>query len=75
MGWRVTALAGVVLLAAACGGGGAAAGPGTHQTGYGRELAYARCMRAHGDLGFPDPQSDGTFTTTKRNSGAFFGLP
>ena len=30
-------------------------------TAYQKELAYAQCMRAHGEPGFPDPQSDGTF--------------
>jgi len=56
------ALAVLALLAAAC-GGGAPAGPGAGQAGgqtpYQQALAYARCMRAHGEPGFPDPTSQG----------------
>ena len=56
------ALAGIAVLAAACGGGPAAvAGPGAGQTPYQQALAYARCMRAHGDPQFPDPNSQGLF--------------
>ena len=40
---------------------------------YQKELAYAHCMRAHGDPGFPDPQSNGAFISTKANRGAFSG--
>jgi hypothetical protein len=55
-------LAGIAALAAACGGGSAAgAGSGTGQTPYQQALAYAQCMRAHGDPGFPDPNSQGLF--------------
>ena len=76
--WRVgvlpAAAAGIALLAAACGGGSSGGtGTGIHQTVYQRELAYAQCMRAHGDPGFPDPQSDGTFNETPANAGAFHG--
>jgi hypothetical protein len=56
------ALAGIVLEAAACGSGPPAGpGPGSGQTPYQQALAYARCMRAHGDPGFPDPSSQGLF--------------
>lgn len=60
---RVTvALAGIAALAAACGSGPAASdGPGSGQTPYQQALAYAQCMRAHGDPGFPDPSSQGLF--------------
>ncbi len=66
-------VAGITLPAAASGGGPSAAGPGAHLTAYQRELAYAECMRAHGDPGFPDPQSDGTFNESPANAGAFHG--
>jgi hypothetical protein len=75
--WRAGVLAAAVaamtLPAAACSGGGSAAGPGTHLTAYQRELAYAVCMRGHGDPGFPDPQSNGLFAATKANRGALAG--
>jgi hypothetical protein len=55
-------LAGICLLAAACGGGSAAtAGSTTPQTPYQKSLAYAECMRSHGEPSWPDPQSDGSF--------------
>jgi hypothetical protein len=55
------ALAATALLAAACGGGSptAAATPGS-QAYYQDAVAYAQCMRAHGEPGFPDPQSNGS---------------
>jgi hypothetical protein len=59
----VAAIAPLVLLAAACGGGSgsnATAGTSTHQPA----LAYARCMRSHGEPGFPDPDSQGGFDKT-----------
>jgi hypothetical protein len=54
------AAAGMALLAAACGGGSspAAAGSKTYQ----QALAYTHCMRAHGELTFPDPTSQGTIS-------------
>jgi len=68
----LAAVAGIAVLAAGCGGGSpATAGQAACQ----RELACAQCMRGHGDPGFPGPQSDGTFTTTKRNRGTFSGPP
>ena len=71
-GALIAVVAGITLPAAAC-GGGSVAGPGTHLTAYQRELAYAVCMRGHGDPGFPDPQSDGTFNSTKADRGALAG--
>jgi hypothetical protein len=56
----VAAIAPLALLAAACGGGSgssATAGTSTNQ----HALAYARCMRSHGEPGFPDPDSQGGF--------------
>jgi hypothetical protein len=54
------ALAVTALLAAACSGASSpsdAAGSTTYQ----KALAYAQCMRAHGEPGYPDPQSNGGF--------------
>lgn len=56
------ALAGIAVLAAACGAGPAGGpAPGSGQAPYRQALAYARCMRAHGDPGFADPNSQGLF--------------
>lgn len=41
-----------------------------------QELKFARCMRAHGVLGFPDPSSDGSLTipdSVDDNSSTFQG--
>ncbi len=59
----VVVVTGTALLAAACGGSGrpsgspTAAGPAAYQGA----LAYAQCMRSHGEPGFPDPGSKGLF--------------
>ena len=52
-------MAAIGLLAAACGGGGSSALAGT--AAYQKALAYAQCMRAHGEPSFPDPSSNGGF--------------
>jgi hypothetical protein len=66
--------AGIALVIAACGSGSAAiAGSGARWTTYQKELGYAQCMRAHGLPSFPDPQSDGTFNSTRANANDFFG--
>jgi hypothetical protein len=53
-------MAAIALLAAACGGGsGSASLAGT--SAYQKALAYAQCMRAHGEPGYPDPTSNGGF--------------
>lgn len=61
-GRLAAALAAIVVLVAACQNGPPA---GTDQsngpTPYQQALAYAQCMRAHGDPGFPDPDSQGLF--------------
>src|ERR1022692_249263 len=58
-GALVVVLAGIALLAAACGGGGSPVAAGS--TAYQKSLAYAQCMRAHGEPGYPDPTSNGGF--------------
>ena len=76
-GIPVAGLVGVALLAAACGaatnGPGVAnigsttattaAAPqgGITSASYSQAVAYAECMRSHGDLTFPDPNSEGLF--------------
>jgi hypothetical protein len=61
-GILAAALAGITVLAAACGGGPpAGAGSESGQTPYQQALAYAQCMRSHGDPGFPDPNGQGLF--------------
>ena len=64
-GWWPTgvlaALAGIALLAAACSSGSPAAAGRPPQTPYQKSLAYAECMRSHGEPSWPDPQSDGSF--------------
>ena len=54
------AVAVIAVLAAACGGGSPAASatPGS-QAYYQDAVAFSQCMRAHGEPGFPDPQSNG----------------
>lgn len=53
------AAAGIALPLAACGGGGPSAAAGS--TTYQKAVAYAQCMRSHGQAGFPDPNSQGNF--------------
>ena len=61
-GIAAAALAAIAVLAAACGGGSpTGAGSGSSQTPYQQALAYAWCMRVHGDPGFADPNSQGLF--------------
>jgi hypothetical protein len=59
----LTALAATALLAAACGGNSPPAAGGSTQ--YQKALAFSKCMRSHGALGFPDPTSQGTITVTQ----------
>jgi hypothetical protein len=56
-------LAGIALLVAACGGGGSS---DAGQSAYQKALAYAQCMRAHGEPGYPDPTSNGGFIINGR---------
>ena len=54
------AAAGIALLTAACSGSGSAAATGSKT--YQKSLAYAQCMRTHGEPGWPAPSSTGTFS-------------
>jgi hypothetical protein len=56
------AVTGAALLAAACGGSTPGGAPPAGGPAAGRSaLAYAQCMRSHGEPGFPDPSGNGTF--------------
>jgi hypothetical protein len=63
------AVAGITLLVAACGGGGSsvAAGPAAYQ----KAAAFAHCMRSHGALSWPDPNSQGIFVSDKATRADF----
>jgi hypothetical protein len=52
---------GTAVLAAACAGSGSPSGAGK-AAGYRKSLAFAQCMRSHGEPGWPDPTDSGTFT-------------
>ena len=60
-GVLAAAVAGAALLAAACGGGSSAVTAPSGGSPYQKALAYAQCMRSHGDLLWPDPDSQGNF--------------
>jgi hypothetical protein len=55
------ALVGTALLAAACGNSNSGSS-GAGDTAYQKAVAFAQCMRAHGEPDFPDPNSHGVFT-------------
>ena len=68
----VLAAAAVSVLAAGCGGGGASGVASEHSsttadttTTQNGALAFARCMRAHGIAGWPDPNRGGVFDKSK----------
>ena len=61
-GMLAAALAGIALLVAACGGGGGNSSVTAQSTTYNAALAYAKCMRSHGDTNFPDPDGQGGFS-------------
>jgi hypothetical protein len=58
-GVLAAAMAGAALLVAACGAGGPSVAAGS--TAYQQAVAYAQCMRSHGEPGWPDPNSQGNF--------------
>jgi hypothetical protein len=59
----LAALAATGMLVAACGGNNPPSATGSTQ--YQKALAFTKCMRSHGALGFPDPTSQGTITVTQ----------
>jgi hypothetical protein len=59
----LAAVAATTMLVAACGGNSPPSATGSTQ--YQKALAFSKCMRSHGALGFPDPTSRGTFTVTQ----------
>jgi hypothetical protein len=60
-GVLAAAVAGAALLAAACSGGSPTVTASSGGSPYQKALAYAQCMRSHGDLLWPDPDSQGNF--------------
>lgn len=67
-GVLAAAAAGIALLAAACGGGGSSTGASAAgSTPYQKAVAYAQCIRSHGQPGWPDPNSQGNFLITGSN--------
>lgn len=61
VGVLAVALAGIALLVAGCGASGGGSSTAGGATVYQKALAYAECMRSHGDLSWPDPTSQGGF--------------
>jgi hypothetical protein len=61
-GTALASLAAVTLLLTAC--SAAAPGPASR---YARDLAYAQCMRTHGQPAWPDPSSNGGFLFSASN--------
>lgn len=70
----------VCLAIAACGGGSttdaasppaAAAGQGSpNASAQAAQLAYAECMRSHGDTNFPDPSTHGGYASASKGANA-----
>jgi hypothetical protein len=61
-GMALASVAAVSLLLTAC----SASAPGA-STRYARDLAYAQCMRTHGQPTWPDPSSNGGFMFSASN--------
>jgi hypothetical protein len=81
MGMTVAALAAAGVMVAACGGGSSSPGvasaksttsttaSGSSNSGtYSQELAYATCIRSHGEPNFPDPSPGGGFEITSSSN-------
>ncbi len=56
------AVAGLGIALSGCGGSPAGPPAAGGSTAYQKAVAYAECMRAHGEPGWPDPTSQGGFT-------------
>jgi hypothetical protein len=64
-----------LLLAAGCGGSSHAGEPKSPRSGSSQMLAYSACMRAHGELKFPDPNAQGQVKQQLRASGIDVSSP
>jgi hypothetical protein len=64
-GALAAAVSGVTVLAAACGGSSAAANTFAPGATHAQSVAFAKCMRANGVPGFPDPDGQGIFNTAQ----------
>jgi hypothetical protein len=66
----LAAAAGLVLLTAACGSTSSSHHPSAAGTGHGSfladELAFSRCVRAHGVPDFPDPSANGQASASSK---------
>ena len=67
----ITVMAAAALLAAACSGSPSSSGsPSATGTGHGSfladELAFSRCVRAHGVPNFPDPSANGQASASSK---------
>jgi hypothetical protein len=60
-GALAAAVTGATLLAVACGGSSAAANTFAPGATHAQSMAFAKCMRANGVPGFPDPNGQGVF--------------
>ena len=67
----LAAVAVLASLATACGGGPATPAGPAGGSNFQIALGYARCMRSHGALNWPDPNSQGQFLKTQANSADF----
>lgn len=70
-GHALAVAAGIAVLLAAC--GGATSSSGTGATPYEKALAYSKCMRAKGDPGYPDPNSQGLIASGPSDRDALSG--
>jgi hypothetical protein len=64
-GALATAVAGATLLAAACGGSSTETNTFAPGATHAQALAFAKCMRANGVPGFPDPDGQGVFNNAQ----------
>ena len=67
-GALAAAAAGAALLAAACGGSSTTANTFAPGATHAQSLAFAKCMRANGVPGFPDPDGQGGFNNAQVNA-------